>query len=52
MPYTISLGWGSEELDAVVPIAVSHGWESQRYEAGKALREEIGSLKNLIKTNI
>lgn len=34
-----------EELNAVVPIAASHGWKSHRYEAGKALREEIEALK-------
>ena len=33
------------ELDDVVPIAINHGWESDRYEIGISHREEIDKLR-------
>lgn len=34
----------TDELSEVVSMAFVHGWRSNRFEAGKKLREEIASL--------
>lgn len=33
------------ELEEVLPLAVSHGWRSSRYETGKMCRRKIAALK-------
>lgn len=33
-----------EELDETIGLAYAHGWRSNRYEAGKRIREEIAAI--------
>ena len=36
------------EIESLIPLAASHGWESTRHEAGKVCRYKIDAQKTAV----